>query len=184
MDCRSLHIEVPHPKLGTIIARRPSPFDKPKVEEFLKRMSEESIYHRFFRLIKDFGEIIDKMLGGKDTLFCIAIEYKGSIIGCSEVYKTTWPDVGEPAVAVLDDFQGVGLGRLLVNLAGYCALQYGIKKFRAYVFKDNVPALRLTKYLSPRIIDDLGDSYLIEMDLEAARDKMVETLSSYNIRLP
>ncbi len=180
MDCENLNVRVNHKRLGELIVKRTLPLDKPKIEGFLKRLSEESIYHRFFRLIRDYGEIIDKMLGGKDTLFCITIEHRGEVIGCGEAYKTTWPDVAEPALAVLDEYQGMGIGKLLVAVMCYCALKIGVRRFRAYVFKENIPALRLTKHLSPRVEEDLGDSYLILMNLEESKNIISNILEEYS----
>ncbi|MMZ70046.1 hypothetical protein D1872_330030 [compost metagenome] len=76
----------------------------------------------------------------------------------------------------------MGLGTLLVFLLALCSYKIGVKRFRAYIFKENLPALRIAMKLSHRIIDDYGDSILIEMDLENSvaqiRDYLASRLST------
>ena len=177
IDCSSLDVEFDHPYLGRLRVRRPQPGDRDRLVEFLRRLSAESIYHRFFRLIRDYREVVDKMLGGRDTLYCLVVERDGEVVACGEAYRTTWPDVAEPAVTVLDRYQGQGLGTLVVMLLAACALSMGVRRFRAVVFKDNAPIARITRRLSPRIIDDYGDTLLVEMDLEASRGSIEDYLA-------
>jgi len=172
-----------HDKVGEIIIRKPSPYDKKLVEEFLRKLSQESIYHRFFKLIKDYREIVDKMLG-EDTKVCLLMEKNSKVIGCAELYKTIWPDVGEPAVAILDDYQGKGLGKLLVFLLAICSYKVGIRRFRAYIFKENLPAIRIASKLSSKIIEDYGDSLLIEMEVEKSLDDIMDYISRQVELLP
>lgn len=47
--------------------------------------------------------------------------------------------VAEPAVAIVDDFQGRGLGTLLLDLLAVSAVEHGVRHFRAYVLRDNGP---------------------------------------------
>lgn len=49
------------------------------------------------------------------------------------------PEVAEPAVAIVDDFQGRGLGTLLLDMLGVTAVEHGVRRFRAYVLRDNQP---------------------------------------------
>ncbi|MCE4625155.1 MAG: GNAT family N-acetyltransferase [Desulfurococcales archaeon] len=175
-------VEIEHPRVGSVRIRSPEPADKNRIKEFYERLSMESIYHRFFRLLRTFDEIIDKMLGD-ETLICLMLEKDGEVIGCSELYKTVWPDTGEPAVAVRDDYQGRGLGKLLVYSLAYCALRAGIRKFRIYVFKENIPAIRIAFRLKSRVVQDYGDSFLLETDLEKVKKIIVSHLESVGVPL-
>lgn len=183
MQVNCTRMVIRHVKVGEIIIRRPSPYDKKLVEEFLRRLSQESIYHRFFKLIKDYREIVDKMLG-EDTKVCLLMEKDSKVIGCAEVYKTIWPEVGEPAVAILDDYQGKGLGKLLVFLLAICSYKVGIRRFRAYIFKENLPAIRIASKLSSKIIEDYGDSLLIEMEVERSLDDIMDYIRLHFEILP
>lgn len=175
-------IMIRHERAGEIVVRRASPYDKKLVEEFLRRLSMESIYHRFFKLIKDYGGIVDKMLGEEVKINLIMVK-DSKIIGEAEVYKTSWPDVGEPAVAILDEYQGMGLGKLLVFLLALCSIQSGVRRFRAIIFKENAPAIRIASKLSSKIIDDYGDSLLIEMDLVESLEGITSYLSKYGVNV-
>ncbi|MCE4619059.1 MAG: GNAT family N-acetyltransferase [Desulfurococcales archaeon] len=183
MQVNCTRMVIRHDKVGEIIIRKPSPYDKKLVEEFLRRLSQESIYHRFFKLIKDYREIVDKMLG-EDTKVCLLMEKDSKVIGCAEVYKTIWPEVGEPAVAILDDYQGKGLGKLLVFLLAICSYKVGIRRFRAYIFKENLPAIRIASKLSSKIIEDYGDSLLIEMEVERSLDDIMDYIRLHFEILP
>ncbi len=184
MECHGLIATIEHPELGKLRVRTPTPYDKPLIERFLKRLSEETVFHRFFRRLRGTGEIVEKMLGGKDTLLCIIVERNGEVVACGELYKTTWPDVAEPAVTVLDDLQGKGLGKLLVMLMAHCALKRGIRRFRAYVLPDNKPVMRIMAKLKPALIEDYGDVLLYEMKIDQAQSEINSILDSWNIKDP
>ncbi|MEB2836950.1 MAG: GNAT family N-acetyltransferase [Desulfurococcales archaeon] len=181
LDCSNLDLRIEHPYLGALRARSPRPEDRDALVDFLRKLSAESIYHRFFRLLRDPREVVDKMLGGKDTLYCIILEGPQGVIACGEAYRTIWPDVAEPAVTVLDRHQGQGLGTLVVMLLAACALSRGIRRFRAVVFRENTPIRRITEKLAPRIVDDYGDSLVVEMDLEESAPTIREALARWGI---
>jgi len=176
-----LRVEVDHPSLGVIVLREPSPEDKWRMLEFFEGLSRESIYNRFFRLVKSFYEVVDRILSGRETIVCLLIEHEGLVIACGEVYRTSLPHVGEPAVAVLDKYQGMGLGRLLVMALACASLGRGVRVFRAYSFHENRPILRIMRRLKARMIESLEDAGLYEMDLEGARDEIRSVLKSYGV---
>ena len=47
------------------------------------------------------------------------------------------PTIAEAAVAVLDEYQGRGLGGILLSLLAESALENGVERFRSYVLSDN-----------------------------------------------
>src|SRR5207248_3667603 len=53
------------------------------------------------------------------------------------------PSVAEAAVTVLDEYQGRGLGTLLLGLLAVAARAAGVKAFRAYVREENEPMREL-----------------------------------------
>lgn len=83
------------------------------------------------------------------------------------------PEVAEPAVAVVDDFQGRGLGRLLLHRLEAAAWERGVRRFRALVQASNAPMLSLLSETPPVRISTLGDGSLeVEIELHpfAAED--------------
>jgi ribosomal protein S18 acetylase RimI-like enzyme len=80
------------------------------------------------------------------------------------------PDVAEPAVAVTDDFQQRGLGRLLLDRLVAAANERGIRRFRFDVLTSNTPVLALVRNLSPTIVrNDREDEATIEVMLPRTR---------------
>jgi GNAT superfamily N-acetyltransferase len=59
------------------------------------------------------------------------------------------PEVAEPAIAVIDEYQNRGLGRILLRLLMAAAQERGIRKFRATVLANNVPAQKLLAEADP-----------------------------------
>lgn len=49
------------------------------------------------------------------------------------------PELAEPAVAVIDDYHGRGLGTLMLSLLTTTAVEHGVKQFRASLLADNQP---------------------------------------------
>lgn len=183
MECRGLVAEVDHPELGTLRIRTPTPYDKPRIERFLERLSEESVFHRFFRRLRSTREIVEKMLS-EEILLYIVIERGDDVVACGELYRTTWPDVVEPAVTVLDEYQGKGLGKLLVAIMTYCALKAGVSRFRAYVLPDNTSVIKIVSRLHPRLVKDYGDVHLYEMRIDLAWKEVERVLKSWGLRDP
>lgn len=59
------------------------------------------------------------------------------------------PTVAEPAVTVLDAYQGLGLGTLLLGLLSEAAIERGIRTFEATFLAANEPVLHMLHDLSP-----------------------------------
>lgn len=72
------------------------------------------------------------------------------------------PTVAEPAVTVLDDYQGRGIGTLLFGLLAATALEHGIETFRGYLLDQN---LRLLDGVASRIRHDEPGVATVEIDL-------------------
>jgi ribosomal protein S18 acetylase RimI-like enzyme len=74
------------------------------------------------------------------------------------------PEVAEFAVTVVDDYQGRGIGRLLLSRLADHARKAGLKTLRGYVRRDNAPMLALLDKIGARIRD--GDSSVVTADIE------------------
>jgi GNAT superfamily N-acetyltransferase len=57
------------------------------------------------------------------------------------------PEAAEAAITVLDEFQGKGLGTLLLALLAVAARAAGIRAFRAFVLQENAPMRDLLEAL-------------------------------------
>jgi GNAT superfamily N-acetyltransferase len=77
------------------------------------------------------------------------------------------PDVAEAAVTVIDEFQGRGLGTILLEALGEVALENGIRGFRGYLLVENKPMLDLLEQMGARAALDSPGLYRVEVDLPA-----------------
>ena len=75
------------------------------------------------------------------------------------------PGVAEAAVTVLDDYQGRGLGTLLVVLLGQVALALGVTAFRGFVLEENLPMRRMLEALGARTHHDSPGVVRIDVPL-------------------
>jgi GNAT superfamily N-acetyltransferase len=121
------------------------PEDAPLFVRGFERLSPESRYRRFFtdkaRLTAD--ELAYLCDVDQERHFAIGAvragpdgEDEGAGVGRFVVDQDD-PDVAEPAVVVLDDLQGKGLGRLLFLRLVAAARERGVSFFRSEVLADN-----------------------------------------------
>ena len=75
------------------------------------------------------------------------------------------PTVAEAAVTVVDEYQGRGVGTLLLEALGAVALQNGIVRFRGYAVDDNRPMLDLMTQMGADVEHDSPGVHRIEVDL-------------------
>ena len=173
---------------GTPVRVRPIvPADKPRIVEGLAHLSVESRYLRFLRPIDHLSKEQLSYLTEIDyrTHFAWGAELAGGSrhrgIGLARyVCQTDDPATAEAAVAVLDEYQGRGLGGILLALLAESALENGVERFRSYVLSQNRKVLdALTR---PGIEQQLEDD-MIRFDIplplpeDALRDSaLYETL--------
>ena len=110
------------------LIRAVRPSDKDKVRGILSVLSNETIYRRFFTLKKTLSEKEVSEFTDVDFLTTMQLvaelpeENNKIIAGCRYVVfdTNTVPERAEIAFMVLDDFQGKGLGNILLrNDAGF-----------------------------------------------------------------
>ena len=110
-------------------------------------LSKRSRYLRFFSAMGHLpARIVDGLLA-TDPLNHVAIgarvvdasdRIEAPVVGVARYFRAApGSDVAEPAVAVIDAFQGQGLGRLLLQAIGRHARRNGIRRFRAHALADN-----------------------------------------------
>ena len=79
------------------------------------------------------------------------------------------PLVAEPAVAVIDEMQGKGLGKLLLRRLVVAAVERGVQRFRCHVLSENTAAMALIHKLAPTAEEHVeGVERIIEFDLDAS----------------
>jgi acetyltransferase len=137
---------------GTPVLLRPMrPEDEPLVKELLENCSEETLYFRYFRLIKSFPHSFlirftqndyDRELG---LAACGAPPAPAVMMGVGRLVMTPGRETGEFAVIVADPWQGKGLGKKLITRVIDIARENGVKSLWGEVLAGNTPMLALVK---------------------------------------
>jgi GNAT superfamily N-acetyltransferase len=143
---------------GLEVTLRPvRPSDKGALVEGLGRMSPQSRYLRFFTSKSQFTSAELRYLTEVDgenhvALIAYAQQSDGSIQGAGIarfVRLKGEPTVAEAAVAVVDEFQRRGLGRLLFLRIAAAARERGIERIRSEVLSQNVAVRTIIHKLAP-----------------------------------
>ena len=165
-----------------------------------ERLSPESRYRRFLAATPELSEQKVRYLIEVDHHDHEAIaaldEKTGEGIGVARYVRDPQrPDMAEVAVTVIDDWQGKGVGTLLLEVLGARARAEGIHAFTALMLATNDEMLDLFKAIGPiHIVDRELGTIEIEMPIPgvglspvlkkllhvAARDKVVLPLEDRN----
>jgi N-acetylglutamate synthase-like GNAT family acetyltransferase len=170
------------PKLGLIELAIPRKEDRKLLERFFTSLSEETILLRFLRPLKNFEDVINRILDNKRTIVAINAVYSGEIIGSAEVYHVK-PEVGEYAIVVHDMFQRKGVGTTLTYSSFKLARAKETKKIIAYTHEENEAMKKLALRFKGRIADVLDDLYVIEFNVDKAIKEGDRVLASKGIRV-
>ncbi len=130
------------------------PSDEARIRAGIDAMSDRSRYLRFFSAFRTPPDSMVKRLSavdGHDHIGWGAILLDGDsnppIAAAHAIRSDDEPGVGELAVAVLDDYQGLGLARMVIAamLADCC--DEGLETLDMHVLAENRPAIALAMAL-------------------------------------
>ena len=141
------------------------PGDADLISRFFWRLSKETVYRRFFSPITLPNEPLLKRLVDVDHCdreALIALDDQG-IVGVAR-YGTGPGASHDVAVVVADDWQGRGLGALLIRRLAHIARLRGISSFHATMLGDNARAQSLVRGLSPHVTMRFESGY-VEADI-------------------
>jgi len=135
---------------GTQVLVRPiRPDDAPRLQAGFTRLSAESIYLRFFETFKELPDnqaVMFATVDYQDRMALVAaIQENGEerLIGVARYSKVSpsEPGLAESAVIVDDEYQGRGLGTLLLSRLVAFALAHGVTTLLATVHSTNARML-------------------------------------------
>jgi GNAT superfamily N-acetyltransferase len=136
----------------------------------LRRMSPRSRYLRFHRLVTDLTDAELRLLAEPDQRLhrawgALAMDEPGEPgVGVARYIRDgDDPTQAEFALTVVDDFQGAGLGRLLLETIIADALRHGVERLTAPVLAENTAALRLFERLGGRLRREREDEVTVEI---------------------
>jgi RimJ/RimL family protein N-acetyltransferase len=137
---------------SAVILRPVRPEDRELFAEGFNRMSGESRYRRFMSHKKKLSERELDFFTHLDHDLHEAIgaidETTGAGAGVARMHRRPdEPEVAEAAVTVVDDWQGKGLGGLLLDRLTARARELGVRHFEASLFTTNKAMLRLFQKL-------------------------------------
>lgn len=168
---------------GTRALVRPvRPEDKERLEAGLARLSRRSRYLRFHAEIE---ELTDEQLryltevDQRDHAAWAALdEERPEIPGMGVARYIRLPEeptVAEAAITVADDYQGRGLGTVLLGILGRHAHDNGIEVFRSYVLAENETMITLLEQLGAARELETPGVYRLDMSLPGDADEIPET---------
>jgi RimJ/RimL family protein N-acetyltransferase len=167
---------------STVLVRPVRPDDRELFVAGWERMSSESRYRRFMSYKKklsdrelDFFTHLDH--DRHEAIGAIDIE-TGDGVGVARMHRSeSDPELAEAAVTVVDDWQGRGLGGLLLNRLTDRAGELGVRRFEATLFTTNKAMLSLFQRLGcTRAQRQAPD--VLEIDVELPVGETEEALST------
>jgi len=151
-----------------VTIRRACKADRDALIRFYSRLSTETLYSRFMSIIRYFDPYVDKLLSGSRTVVIVAEdEVTGEIVGVAEAIGDESGDAAESGIAVLEDYQGAGLGKAMAVALLEEARRAGFKKLYAYLLSANAAARRLAERFGARYVGYYGDMVRMELQLVA-----------------
>jgi GNAT superfamily N-acetyltransferase len=148
------------------------PADKQAMRAAFERLSPESRYRRFFAAKTDLSESDLRYLTETDGQSHLALGAERAdvpeALGVARFVRLRErPDTAEAAIVVVDDFQGKGLGRLLLSRLAAAARERGVVTFHADVLARNEPMRALLRSLAPSAVEH-ADGIVMTIDIPTA----------------
>lgn len=143
---------------GTRLHLRPiRPDDKQRLKDALPHISSANLYRRFFMPVVQLSDKQLQFLTEVDQVHHIAWlavaadEPDQPLVGVARcVQFDDQPEMAEAAILVVDRWQHVGAGTLLLALLGLVAARHGITVLRSFALEENLPFLRTMARLGAR----------------------------------
>ncbi|MGL5839537.1 MAG: GNAT family N-acetyltransferase [Sphingorhabdus sp.] len=171
MPLRRLIIETQLANGTPVCLRTIRPSDEDRLREGIRAMSDQSRYQRFFTAFHDPPPAVVRRLSavdGHDHIGWGAIRSdteKPLPIGAAHAIRSIDdPKKGELAVALLDDYHGQGLARMLIALVLFDCIEEDMPTLEMEVMATNSAAVRLVQALGARRVDnlDIVDRYILD----------------------
>jgi GNAT superfamily N-acetyltransferase len=161
---------------GTTVSVRPvGPEDKSLIQGGFERLSPESRYRRF---LSPAPKLNDRMLAyltevdhhDHEALLALDLVTREGIGVARFVRMKSDPESAEVAVTVVDDWQGRGLGTVLLSALGRRAREEGVTRFTGVALAENRNVLGLLAKLGPTRVFAHGPGTVeLAVDLTAER---------------
>ena len=133
---------------GTIHLRCLTPADGHHVTDLLERLSPNSRYQRYFRLIRSLSPVdVARFVAVSPDHQAVGAFDGNLLIGAAQYFRLSLrPDHAELALEVADSHHRRGVGARLVHELARLAAGQGITHFTATVLAENRPVLGLMRH--------------------------------------
>ena len=167
---------------GGIVHLRPiRPDDADLLREFHARLSPETVYNRFFTMMRALpARDVERFttVDHDDRVAVVAV-LQGQLVGVCRYDRQPGAAEAEVAIVVEDAHQGRGLGPLLLEHLTSAARERGVERFRADVLPSNRRMLTVFRSAGFEVERELADGYvelsysiqLTEASLEVMRSR-------------
>ncbi len=165
-------------KDGTEVMIRPiRPEDEPLMVKFHERLSEQSVYMRYFHMISLSQRVTHERLtricfNDYDRELALVADLKDPKTGHHEILavgrltKTPASDEAQFAITIIDRYQGLGLGEELLRRLVEAGRKEKIRRITADILTDNAAMQRISEKLGFRLKRDLEEGTVkAEIDL-------------------
>ena len=131
-----------------VVIRALRPEDQEDMLAAVRRTSTQSLYRRFFTVRRHFSEAETSFFLNVDFVSHVALVAvidegdKPTIVGGGR-YVVIKPGQAEVAFAVVDQFQGQGIGSALLRHLSLLAREAGLQEFVAEVLPENAAMLKV-----------------------------------------
>lgn len=157
------------------------PSDKRRLLKGFARLSEQSRQRRFLTSLDHLSERQLRYLTEidySDHMAWVALDASHPAqpgMGVARYVRLAEdPDTAEAAVTVVDEYQGRGIGTILLAELAHSARQHGIRRFRAYVLPDNVPMIEMLHGLGATATLE-GSLLCVDVPIPANADELADT---------
>ena len=155
---------------GRRVSIRPiSAADPELLRGLFDHLSERSRYQRFLSYVSEQSDDERRRLTDVDHHLheaVIAIARGGEMVGVARYIRLADTTAAEVAVTIVDDWQGDGLGGVLLNRLADGARRDGVQRFTALLLESNRAMMTLFRRLGPvEVIDRGSGSIEIEIGL-------------------
>ena len=154
---------------GELITIRPAkPVDERRIQEHFYTQDKDDIYSRFFqaktRFVRDDVESMFQIDYVKNlTLLAVVGEFGfGKVVAVGEYLLDPANNVAEIAFSVSKEWQGKGLGKIMMNKLSEAARENGISGLMAYTLPRNQGMIKLFKSL-PYKTETVYDGEVVEL---------------------
>jgi len=147
-----------------VILRPAKPVDERRIQEHFYTLDKKDVVSRFFHEKSAFYRDDVKGMFSMDyihnlTMLAIVGEFGfGRVVGMGEYYLDPARNLAEVSFSVSGDFQGKGVGRMLIRKLAEAARENGLSGLFAYTASGNHRMINLFKSLPYKVLTRLSDS--------------------------